>query len=108
VALRTPTRQAEPLGRAIGGRIGHLLALNAERIRRDYAVAQLAGKVALDPSRANRDALDAAVSRLGRFIQAYPVIANDAKDAEVVSRGFRFFQEFAAEPSKLPSHATPE
>ena len=29
-------------------------------------------------------------------LQRYPVVANDPKDAEVLARGFRVFQEFAA------------
>jgi hypothetical protein len=47
-------------------------------------------------------------ARTGGILQSYSVIPNDAKDAEVVSRGFRFFQEFAADPAKLPGHAPPE
>jgi hypothetical protein len=40
------------------------------------------------------------VRGLEEFIQRYPVIANDVKDAEVVSRGLRFFQEYAANPER--------
>jgi hypothetical protein len=93
-------REAVSVASAIGGQTGHLLVLNAERIQRDYGVAQLVGKVALDPSGSNRDALNSAVRGLEEFIQRYPVIANDVKDAEVVSRGLRFFQEYAANPER--------
>jgi hypothetical protein len=93
-------RRAETLAHGMTGETGRLLALNAERIRRDYAVAQCAGKFAQDPTAASRDALAQAVRGLEEFIKAYPVIANDPKDAEVVSRGFRMFQDFAANAAR--------
>jgi len=85
--------RASKVAQAIAGEMGRMLVLNAERIRRDYQVAVLAGKMTLDRTPASEASLRQAVSELAEFIQRYPVIENDPKDAEVVARGFRMFQE---------------
>ena len=44
--------------------------------------------------------VEAELEKLKAFLLRYPVIANDAKDAEVVARGFRALREYVANPAR--------
>ena len=74
--------------------LGESLVLTGERLVADYRIALLLGR------RAPKAEVEAELEKLKAFLLRYPVIANDAKDAEVVARGFRSLREYVAGPAR--------
>ena len=72
--------------------IGEALILTCERLLFDYRVALLLGR------KRPRNEVEIEMEKLKAFLARYPVITNDAKDAEVVARGYRSLREYLDKP----------
>lgn len=89
-AARKMASLRDPRARAIG----ESLVLTGERLVADYRIALLLGRAR------NKTEIEAELNQLKRFLLRYPVIHNDAKDAEVVARGYRSLREYVDGPER--------
>lgn len=89
-AARRLASLKDPRARALG----ESLVLTGERLVADYRIALLLGR-----GRPKAE-VEAGLDKLKAFLLRYPVIANDAKDAEVVARGYRSLREYVAGPAR--------